>query len=215
MKRTVLVAGTHDWGIGDPPVGGRWYAPGSPWVEAAQAAGVTPLFGRNVYGDPTPFIWSTDLGGVGFGSGDLKVWVAAGWNLYWFCVPPLCPDRRVPAAELNVVTHSHGLQVALAAAANGLKIDTLLSVAGPVRKDMREVTAQARKNIRYWVHLHSDKSDRWQWFGTLFDGKIGIVREHPSADLNIKVPQVGHSEMLREPARFPLWTELGLWEVLR
>jgi hypothetical protein len=107
------------------------------------------------------------------------------------------------------------MQVALFAAASGLKIRTLITVAGPVRKDMREVAAKARGNIHRWVHVASDSSDRWQWMGTLFDGKLGIIREHPLADRNVRIKDVGHSQLLRDPAQFHHWTEQKLLEELR
>jgi hypothetical protein len=211
--KTVLVSGTHDWRNDDTTT--RWYMPGSAFVSFLRSNGIEPLFGRNHEGEAVPFIWSTNLGGVGFGDGDLLVWASAGWNLYWFCVPPQCPERAVPGDQLNVITHSHGMQVALYAAALGLKIHTLITVTGPPRKDMRDVTAKARPNIKHWLHIHSDNSDWWQVFGTLFDGKVGSGRKHPSADVNVRVDDVGHSGLLRNPTQFAQWQEQGWLEVLK
>jgi hypothetical protein len=194
--RAVLIAGTHEWDGGEPT---GWHVPGSPFVEFIQAQGIQPVFADN-----RPYLWSTGLGGVGIGNKDLAVWEAAGINLLAYCVPPLCPERRIPANDLLVITHSHGLQVALYAFAYGLK-GRLIDVSGPVRKDMRVIAEAARPNIRSWTHIHSDQSDRWQWLGELFDGHLGIVRKHPLADRNSLVAGVGHSELLNDPTLFHHW----------
>lgn len=54
-----------------------------------------------------------------------------------------------------------------------------------------------------------------QWFGELFDGHFGIVRNHPLADANEKVPGVGHTGVLNEPANFPLWESHGWIDFLK
>jgi hypothetical protein len=208
MKQTVLIAGTHDWRNDDRV---RWYTKGSPFVTFLEAQGVPCVFTP----EGQAFAWSSDLGGVGFGEGDQAVWAAAGRNLFWYCVPPRCPQYQIPPAELNLITHSHGLQVALFAAAEGLKINTLIDVAGPERKDMREIAAKARQNITYWRHIHSDASDKWLWLGGLFDGRFGISMKHSLADVNDFVPGVGHSDLLRDPKRFPLWLEQDRLVALR
>jgi len=203
MSRVVLVAGTFSWNGSDR---GDWYAPGSPFAVFLASRGVEPLFGVRPDG-PHPFTWSTELGGIG-GRGRV-VWQAAGVNLFNYLVPPLCPDRQLPSAETNLIAHSHGLQVVLFAAAAGLNINTLISVGSPVRRDMWATAVTARLNIRHWLHIHSDQSDRWQWLGELFDGHLGIVREHPLADQNDFVPVVGHSELLRNPEHFHHWSDRG------
>lgn len=200
--RAVLVAGTHEWDAGEPT---GWHVPGSPFVQLLERQGIAPVFAEN-----RPYIWSTGLGGVGIGKRDLAIWEAAGINLFAYCVPPLCPERRIPSDDLLIITHSHGLQVALFAFAHGLRANYLVDVSGPVRKDMMSVAQRAQLNIRrHWTHIHSDHSDRWQWLGELFDGHLGIVREHPLADFNDGVPGVGHSDLLHHPAHFPLWLDRG------
>lgn len=198
--KVILVAGTHGWRRAGQPA---WYAPGSPFVAFLQAQGVDLVFTP----EGSPFVWSTDLGGVGLGDGDHAVWASAGQNLFWYCVPPLCPEKRIPGEDLAIVTHSHGLQVALYAASLGLKIKALLDVCGPVRKDMRAVAERARPNISFWDHLYSDHTDRWQWIGELFDGQIGVVRKHPLADLNSEVPGAGHTGVLEKPELFHRWID--------
>jgi hypothetical protein len=168
---------------------------------------------HNLSGDGTiPYAWSTDLD---FAQGDHQAWMAGGKALFYYLVPPLNPAGAWPPAETVIVTHSHGLQVALYAAALGLKIDRLLTFMGPVRKDMMSIAEQARKNIRSWRFVRSDESDRWQWFGELFDGHLGVVRNHPLADINERVPHVGHAGVLRDPANFPLWESNGWIDFLK
>lgn len=200
--RTVMIPGTYSW---RDDKRADWYTQASPFDQYLNAQGIPTVFTP----DGMPFIWSTNLGGVGFGSGDLIGWAAAGYGLYNFCVPPLCMEKRIPGNELCVIAHSHALQVVLYAAKFGLKISTLVSVGSPVRRDMLEVAEEARPNIHRWLHLHSDKSDKWQWFGELFDGHLGVVREHPLADTNDTVPGVGHSSLLRDPTKFDLWRTKG------
>jgi len=204
--KAILIAGTWEY---ERP--GEWVTPTSPFVAFLRAQGVEPCFA-----DGRPFTWSTDLGGVGFGDRDLHAWTAAGANLYSYVVPPLCPERRIPRDELVLISHSHGLQVALAALAYGLQAALLVDVAGPVREDMVAIAAKARPNVARWVHVHSDASDRWQWFGELGDGGWKrwfrgdrIVRTHPLADVNESVPRVGHSALVRDPAQFHWWTDRG------
>jgi len=114
-------------------------------------------------------------------------------------VPPRCPQERIPADDLVVISHSHGLQPVLYAAKQGLKIDLLIDVCGPVRWDMLPIAGAAKKHIHRWVHIHAGHRDRWQWFGSLFDGHVGIVRKHPLADENLAIPEADHSQVMRDP----------------
>jgi hypothetical protein len=187
---------------------GSWSLPSSPLSAYLEPRGL-----HNLSGDGTiPYAWSTDLD---FAQGDHQAWIAGGKALFYYLVPPLNPAGAWPPAETVIVTHSHGLQVALYAAALGLKIDRLLTFMGPVRKDMMSIAEQARKNIRSWRFVRSDESDRWQWFGELFDGHLGVVRNHPLADINERVPHVGHAGVLRDPANFPLWESNGWIDFLK
>ncbi len=202
----ILIAGTGSWkpGVTD------WFTPGSPFSKFLIANGVFPVFGERTDASKyRPFTWSTDLGGVGFGSNDLRVWEAAGENLYDYVVPPMVPEYQIAGKDTNLIAHSHGLQVALFACAAGLKVNTLISVGSPIREDMAATAKAARLNIKTWIHIHSDNSDRWQWFGELFDGHFGIVRESPLADKNDFVKGVGHSELLRDEKQFHFWIERG------
>jgi len=189
MKQVILVPGTHAWD------GFRkdWYSPGAPFHDF-----IPTVPGHELVCPDAPFVWSSRLGGVGFGDDDLVVYHAAGVNLYHYAVPPRCPDKMIAPEDLVVISHSHGLQVVLYAAARGLKIDLLIDISGPVRADMFVTATKAKLNIKRWVHLYGGRKDRWQWLGGLFDGNVGIVRKHPLAE-NLEVPKADHSMVTRDP----------------
>lgn len=195
----ILIPGTGSWAHD-----GRcdWYCPGHPFGQFLTYQGVAPL-----YDGDRPFIWSTDLNGVPWLRDRRFVdWAAGGAALNYF----VREDLRQPGAATALIAHSHALQVVLfACAEHDLKVDTLISMGSPVRQDMMPVAQRARPNIARWLHVHSDHSDRWQWFGELFDEHVGIVREHPLADVNDFVPKVGHSELLRDPQQYHWWLEKG------
>jgi hypothetical protein len=200
VTRVIVVPGT--WGREQD-----WYRPWSPWARYLVSLGVE-VFEPN----GRPFLWSTDAGGWQgwrrwFGrtsTRDHWDWMAGGDALFNLIVPPLAPERRIPPAETRVISHSHGLQVVLYACAYGLKIDTLIDIAGPVRADMRPILDAARPNIRQWLHVHSDGSDKMQWLGELGDGTLGIVRGVTLPGVvNHALPKAGHSGVLRDPVWFP------------
>lgn len=216
VTRFLPVAGTHGWR--GQPTGGWWQA-GSPWLTSLASHGVEP------YNAGRPFVWSTQLAGhrvwrrwLGLQDRHL-VWECAADNLYAYLVPPMWGGEsngvNARGEETRIVCHSHGLQVVLMAAAAGLRIQTLISVGSPVRADMQHIAALARPRIGYWLHLHSDHSDRWQWLGTIGDGALGIVREHPLADDNQAVPHVGHTGVLTDEDGIRMWHRFGWLEVLR
>lgn len=192
--RLTCVAGTWAWTPAKPLI--HWWQPGSAFCGQALPAGAC-------LAATTPFVWSTNRDGL------LETahrdWYAGGVNLLTYLVPPLCPESRVLPADCVVVAHSHGGQVALYAAAEGLKIDTLVTVATPVRGDMKDVIAEARPNIRFWRHLHGTWRDYVQVLGSIGDGIFGIHRAFPQADENITVRGVTHSAFLNDPQYFERW----------
>lgn len=197
----LAIPGTWGWnGKSD----GQWYDLASPWSAYMRSQGFEHLRGP----DRRPFVWTTDINGAQFWrrwfgrKPDVNDWQAAGCNLYAWLVPPLAPDRCQPAEATHLIAHSHGLQVVLFACADGLKVNTLISIGSPVRVDMLEVAKRARPNIGFWLHIHSDGSDRMQWFGELGDGAFTIKRNHPFADQNNMYPGVGHSGVLNDPRLF-------------
>lgn len=214
MTRFLPVAGTHGW---RGQQAGGWWQAGSDWL--AYMAGAHQCVPYNAR---RPFVWSTSLDGVRpfpWSPRRHLGWESAGHALYAYLQPPELggEDNGVAPAprDTRIVCHSHGLQVVLYACAAGLRVQRLISVGSPVRDDMRSVADAARPQIRSWTHVHSDGSDRWQWMGALTDGALGIVRAHPLADSNLRIPKVGHTGILTQPSAFHWWAHAGLAEVLR
>jgi hypothetical protein len=194
----LLVPGTYSWRGSSGP--GDWWTVGSPFRKFLSSAGI-----RIVGEGHQEYVWSTNLGGINpFSKSDLVVWEAAGRSLFSYLVPPRCPEKSIPPDEVVLLTHSHGLQVALYAASAGLKVRHLIDVSGPVRKDLRAVAEAARPNIQKWTHLHCQKHDKLQFLGELFDGHFGVKLQHPLADENKFFPSNSHTYPLRTPEYFPV-----------
>ena len=189
--RTVLAAGT--WGGYELE---SWWRPGSPFVQEAERNGVRLL------APDDPFHWSTRLDGLIGGNAE---WDLSGEVLKWYC------HAKAPGETVNLIAHSHGGQVAAYAAARGLKIGTLVTVATPVRKDMEGVYARAMENLERWVHIHTDRRDRWQWLGAMGDGLLGVRRGMPAPAENVLEPGRDHASLLA-PA---LWTARGWWNCVK
>lgn len=202
MSYILPVLGTHGWDDTDTP---RWWKAGSPFVLFMGKHGI-----ELVAAGEDPFIWDGDLDGVPWlGGRKLLNWKAAGLQLRRYCKPGPTGSPEgahyVPYESRRLIAHSHGGNVALCAAAAGLRIHTLITVSTPVRKDMMAIAERAVPNIGVWWHVASDRSDAVQWLGELFDGAFGIVREHPLAHRNVRVKAVGHSRLLEDPAVFSEW----------
>lgn len=151
-----------------------------------------------------PFRWSTDYDR---GSGEHEDWIALGYALYYYHVPPLHPELCIPGNRTRLICHSHAGQGAIYAASFGLKIECLITVGTPIVKKMLPIYEAARPNIKRHLHLRSDR-DWWQILGALFDGRVGIYRDFPGADKNDKMPK-GHGDILRDPELFNLWVDNG------
>jgi hypothetical protein len=208
----ILVAGTGSYNDDDRV---DWYTPTSPFARFLASQSLAPAFEHwRDTSDLTrqaPFIWSTSLAGIPLISRK-ATWSAAGTALAYF----IAVTADVRGAQTAVIAHSHGLQVVLyACAERGIKIAQLISVGSPVRKDMEPIAQRARPLIGHWLHIHSDRSDQWQWFGELFNGHFGIVRAHPLANRNDAVARVGHSQLLRDPACQSYWLDRGWLMPLR
>lgn len=211
MTKALLVQGTHGWGYSDDL---QWWDRRSPFCAFLRLQGIETL------GGDRPFTWSTALDGIGkYLQRSFKkhrTWESAGNALDWYCRPALMEkyDDYLPLVDRNLIGHSHAMQVIAYACAQGLKINRLVTISSPVREDMREVYAQARPNIGEWLHVHSDGSDRIQWFGELLDGHLGVVREQAFADRNVLVAAVSHSRLLNDPTTFGLWRSTGVLQFL-
>lgn len=203
--RYLPVPGT--WG--EKQQGLQWFQAGSPLDGFLRPQGLVNL----CTSAETPYGWSTNLD---FEHGDHSDWEAGGESLLYYLVPQLDPTHLpLPPSETVVVSHSHGLQVVAFAASKGLKIDRFIDIAGPVRSDMMDVYKAARPNIRRWLHVYCPGwKDRMQLLGELFSGGLPR-RQHPLADVNVGVPNVGHSGLLYDAPYFPLWQSNGLIAFLR
>lgn len=188
----VPVDGTHGTRRSDD-----WIAPDSEWTRMMADTGWYPLNQEYPYG------WDTNLDGV-FGKN--HTWIAAGRSLFYYIVPPLCPEARIRPADTYIISFSHGTQVALYAFRSGLK-GTLISVNPPIRNEMLDVARIARPNILRWINIYGDNRDIWALLGGLRDGHFGVRREFPMADENILV-KGGHGAALRDSERFGIWRDI-------
>jgi hypothetical protein len=153
------------------------------------------------------FQWSGELG-VFLWFLNRRDWEAAGWSLLYYCV-----SLRIPHGQLDIVSHSHGLQGVLWAAAHGLHIRQLIDISGPVRRDVP--AALARENIGHWISVHSGGklSDWTRLGGQLFDWRVATPAKNPWADVTVKPSRVGHSGVLNDAQHFHHWSETILPEV--
>lgn len=226
-----LVQGTEGWQVDDvnPLHPRNWWRAGSLLCQMLIAHGFELL-------DPDdPFVWSTDLGGVAFwqrwkwlkwlkSRRDKRDWLAGGKTAKWYArmkgylvIPPksmpevraaLLATKRTP---LVMVTHSHGLQIALNAANEGLVIDYLLDISGPVRADVLAECADGLQNIGHWMHVTAESGDLIQVLGRLGDGHAGGAVPLPASVHVVSIPDVNHSELLANPRFVPAeWQARGL-----
>lgn len=185
--------------------GEEWVEVGAPWRTFMEGLGFRIIRFRG---------WSTDIDGLprlfsATESGPHSDWIAGGWGLHY-----LIQTLKGP---IVVVAHSHGGNVAVyCPALTGTKIDRLLTISTPVRRDMRKVAIQAKKNIGRWRHVAAKGGDWVQRLGELFDRRIGWRRKWPQAHENVLIPEdVGHSGLLKDPKFFDLWIQDGLVDFLR
>lgn len=201
--KVVLVGGTWSWR--GHATAGEWYQAGAPFVTFLEAEGV------EVVSKHKPFVWTSRVNGLFWQRAKHRDWDAGGAALSCYLDPAIPHVGIGPGDSYHaVLTHSHGLQVALYACAyHGARIPLLIDVSGPVRQDMEVTARTARPHIGRWLHLSSDWSDRMQWLGELFDGSFAIKRkavwDTVWADASIGIPHVGHSGLLREPTLFDHW----------
>lgn len=199
------------WALFRQTTGTRWHDPGSPLVGFLEHAGLHLLPGSR------PYVWSTDVDGLPWDDRHSD-WQAGGFALYDHLMPSLAgplADTLVPYTARNLVAHSHGLQPVLYACALGLRVHRLLSLMSPIRHDLLPIAKAARANIGEWRHVYTDDSDQTQLRGSWFDGKMGNERKHPLADVNVRIPGLGHSGLVSDPRLFPHWIDDGLADWLQ
>lgn len=213
MWRYVTVHGTWDWtGV----VRGRWYDPHGPLAMLLRECGGVPVVDH----DGHPFVWDSGLagwrwwrrwGGARWADRDLARWRAAAHHLRWFIGAAPGPyEGRLPGSATHIISHSHGAQVVLMACALGLRVQTWIDVAGPIRRDVLDrYGAQARRQIAHWIWV-VDSQDPWRILGAVGDGAIGTPARHPLADVTYHIPGIGHTDLLRHPTRWrPVWQTLA------
>lgn len=188
----LLVQGT--WGDTQ-----TWWKRGSGgFADAVVAAGHTLI------DTPRPFEWSTGLGGVElFTERDLTGWKGGGRHLHDYADWYTCRSggQKIDA----IIAHSHGRQVVRYALQWGLTVPLVILVSGPIRQDVNTETPNAYDPTRVQrvVCLHGGEGDKFQWYGELGDGHLGIVRDDPSPRAENKgYPDADHSSMLYTPAQF-------------
>jgi pimeloyl-ACP methyl ester carboxylesterase len=153
------------------------------------------------------YMWSTAIDGV---DNNHTTWDASGRALAHYIAPPLLGESLVKPEDTYIIAHSHGGNVVAYACANyGLKINGLITVGTPIRKDLHDIYKAASPNIARHLHIYAGWRDYWQWWGALFDGRFGIHRKHPFATHNKQVPKGDHGSILRDKHFFPLWLERG------
>jgi hypothetical protein len=184
----------------------EWNHLGSPFTNYLLRRGFVSVEERAI----VPFRWSTDYDS---GRGGREDWIALGYALYYYHVPPLRPELSIPGARTRLICHSHAGNGAFYAASFGLKIDCLITVGTPVVGRMDSVVEAARPNIARWLHLYS-KRDLVQLAGELWDGRWGFRRKFELADRNEEMPK-GHGDVLRDKDLFPLWVDRGWLAYLR
>jgi hypothetical protein len=223
-----LVQGTEGWQVDDPdPKHPRnWWRLGSLLVDML----ITHDF--QLIDPDDPFVWTTELDGLAFwqrwkwfrSRRDKRGWLAGGKAARWYAVlkgylslsPRLSAEERAivlarPRRILVMITHSHGLQLALNAANEGLVIDYLLDIAGPVRADVLEETRDGLKNIGHWMHVTAEDGDLIQVLGRIGDGHVGAAVELPKSVRVVPLPGISHSELLANPTFVPsAWERHGL-----
>lgn len=200
MTPYIPVQGTHAWD--EDPLNFQWWEPGSAFTQYLQTLGLALI------DLALPFLWSTELDGVGIGNKQ-TTWKGAGHALRYFIGDQF--PMGLPFEKRNVIAHSHGGQVVFYACAHGLKLRNLITVGTPVRGDMEKIVKAARPNIGYWLHICDSKHDFTSLAGALFDGTFRVEHEFDLADRNdnCKDLNINHSKILNEPSRFGLWQTRG------
>lgn len=219
MVAVVLVGGTWSWrGTSD----GQWYAPDSALVVSTlRARGIAPLLDTQ----GGPFVWASGVGGWRFwrtwgGQNDMAGWQAGALALRWYIGAVAGVTSRLAGPRTCVICHSHGLQPVLIAAAQGLRIQTLIEVSAPVREDIiRTYGAAARANIRHWISIQHAGCDWWRTLGGLGDGRLGVRAQHPLVTVGGRgehwaIQGIGHRGLLDHPDRWPqVWNAVA--EIMR
>jgi hypothetical protein len=186
---------------------GAWLKDGSPFVEALRAQNFVPI--RTEEGEPFNG-WTTRLTGVVPWS-KKQDWLAGADETEYFL-------KGLPYEWLNLFCHSHAGNVAIELAARGFKLRTLTTIATPNRADVPQ--AEAAKHIGYWQHLYDPERDLVaslrRRLGQIGDGSFSRERRilQPGV-LNVPVPGMAHSRMVKAPGFISLLYARGLLDAVR
>lgn len=189
----IPIPGTFSWD--EDPLVYQWYERGSSFETYLREE-------HDIHQHPRGYLtWSTALDGV-FWKKNMAVWKAAAKHL-------ACHLETVPWQDRNIIAHSHGGQVAIMAAASGLRFRTLITVGTPIRKDVERFADTAAGNIDYWFHICDSHTDLVSILGALFDGRVRIKHRFDQANDVDDICGIGHSKILNDDWAIKLWTERG------
>ena len=172
----ILVAGT--WAYDGTDSGRDWWRKGSDFYNEGLKRGLDYVNGDD------PFVWDTKLDGV---RGSNEVWESAGHALLWYV------KLKRPGVPISLVAHSHGGQVIAYAAQYGLVIDTAVTLATPVRKEVPYKKLQEQS--KYWVHIQGNVMDYTQIFGELTAGSFRFLQRQ-----TVGIP-LGHAARLGDEGK--------------
>lgn len=184
---------------------GRWTLPDSPCRVFLQSRGY----------DTYVLPWSYDVGGLpnvtnnpeDAGRSD---WIAGGYSAR-FRLDALIGRGVVDPSKVDIVTHSHGINLAIFQAINPaidgsppIQIRNLISICAPPRHDMQAPYKQARDAgmIGYHRAIYCDGWDPWARFGQAFDGSWGWTREWKGADKPVPLKDIGHTNLIEDERYF-------------
>ncbi len=199
MTKYVGVLGTHGW-TKDPTR--SWWPAGSPFNLFLEQQGI--VMARPV----RPFCWSGDIDGVPMIANG-NDWEAGAVALLYYL-------EHLPYEDRNLIAHSHGGQVALMAAHKGMAIRSLILIGTPVRDEIEAIAPAALSTIGCCLHLCDARFDFMGFAGALLDWRFSLRRTFtvPGIDSR-RVKGIGHSGLLYDPTKFPLWASEGWLDVLR
>lgn len=200
VTRYISVLGTWGWPA-DPT--DEWWYPDSAFARFLSQRECVPAHPGE------PFVWSGDVDGVPMLGGG-RDWDAAAHALKYYL-------QLTPYEDRNVIAHSHGGQVALLCAQQGVQIRSLILVGTPVRRDIeQDVAPLAIPHLGVCRQIIDAKADKMGWFGALFDRRVSVRRGFRVPGITVeRLPHIGHSGILREPGLFHLWDDQGWLDLLR
>ncbi len=155
-------------------------------------------------------LWSGATGGVIPGD-EHRVWRFGGLNTSKLLL-------ALPLEDRNLVCLSHADQViAYCCVENGVQINNLITLMGPVRKDMEEhYRGLVNQVAGQWVHVHAQWwKDKMQLLGALFDKGLRYRRAMKIEGVeDVQIKGVSHSSIVRNPEHFDKLLGVGFVQQL-